>query len=833
MRPIDRSVKGEAFGSFSPLGAEAPLDHFDFEAPPAPRFELPESSEGLALGSFLGDGEIRDAFKAGELGVIVGTDAADELEGTAEADLIFARGGDDRIDPGAGSNLVRGGDGEDTLVLSGDFGAFSYDYADGAVLIQDAGSQTSAEGIELVENADGELTPIRFTLQLLHASDLEGNAGAVENAPNFAAIVDELEDDFANTLLVSSGDNFIPSPFSNAAGSEDPEIAALLDATLNEVYTGFFPGTFTDLESEAGRFDISIMNILGFDASALGNHEFDFGQQQLEDIVAEGDGWAGAFFPYLSANLVVEPESTLQDIYSPGILQPGDDRTGVIAPAAIVEEGGERIGIVGATTQLLETISSTFGDPDNPDDDVAVAGPEVEDMAQLAAVLQPVIDEMREEGVNKIVLTSHLQQIALEQELAGLLDGVDIIIAGGSDTLLADGTDALRDGDTAAADYPLLTTDAAGNPTLIVSADGQYSYVGRLVVDFDPAGNLILSSLDPAISGAYATDGAGVLAVTGDATLDEAIATSDKASAVKQLVDAIETTVLEVSGTNFLGEQDVFINGERGDVRQQETNLGNLTADANLWVSNELAAEPVHVSLKNAGGIRDSIPGEGSDAGDGLVSELEIQTALSFNNALTLVTLTPEQLLEVLNHGLAATTFDANGEPVDTQGRFPQVAGIEFSYDPDAPAGSRIEDVVVKDVDVGGVVQDVTIVEDGAVTAEAGIAFPGGIRTVTLDFLVGGGDGYPYPGFGDIDAEPLVEADIIADGAAQFTNVGTEQDALAEYLAEFFPVDGDPANDFDMPDTPIELDERIVNLALTDLADPVSTLSETDSLLFA
>ena len=114
-------------------------------------------------------------------------------------------------------------------------------------------------------------------------------------------------------------------------------------------------------------------------------------------------------------------------------------------------------------------------------------------------------------------------------------------------------------------------TDASGNPTLIVSTDGQYSYVGRRVVDFDPAGNLILDSFNPAISGVYAADEAGVLAVTGDATLDEAIATSDKASAVKQLVEAIETTVLEVSGTNFFGEHDVFINGERGDVRQQET----------------------------------------------------------------------------------------------------------------------------------------------------------------------------------------------------------------------------------------------------------------------
>ena len=83
-------------------------------------------------------------------------------------------------------------------------------------------------------------------------------------------------------------------------------------------------------------------------------------------------------------------------------------------------------------------------------------------------------------------------------------------IAGGSDTLLADSTDRLRAGDTATGDFPTLGTNADGEPVAIISTDGQYSYVGRLVVDFDANGVLIPTSINAAESGAYATDAQGV-----------------------------------------------------------------------------------------------------------------------------------------------------------------------------------------------------------------------------------------------------------------------------------------------------------------------------------
>ncbi|MEO0969178.1 MAG: esterase-like activity of phytase family protein, partial [Cyanobacteria bacterium J06639_18] len=340
-----------------------------------------------------------------------------------------------------------------------------------------------------------------YTLQILHASDLEGGVEAIDSAANFAAIVDKFEDEVDNSITLSAGDNYIPGPFFGAAGDRS------LRTPLQEFYKEFFDiNGLTNIREGVGRVDMSIMNAIGFDASAVGNHEFDAGTNAFGDIIGTdirgntlGDArWLGAQFPYLSANLDFSGDSNLADLYTEEILPntdfqslPTDLDTAAeapkIAPATIIEENGEKIGVVGATTQLVETISSTGG--------VDVIDPESNDMAELAKILQPTIDKLIADGINKVIVVSHLQQIALEKELIGLLSGVDVIIAGGSDTLQADSNDRLREGDTAAEDYPFKTTNKDDDPAVIVSTNGEYSYVGRLVVDFDLEGKVILDSI--------------------------------------------------------------------------------------------------------------------------------------------------------------------------------------------------------------------------------------------------------------------------------------------------------------------------------------------------
>ncbi|GAB6844584.1 hypothetical protein JCM2811A_35860 [Methylorubrum rhodinum] len=667
-----------------------------------------------------------------------------------------------------------------------------------------------------------ETTPYR--LQILHASDFEAGLDAVDRAGNFAAIVDYLEDTEANSITLSSGDNFLPSPFF-AAGS---------DASLKEVYEtalethyGLAAGTL-NITPGFGTADISMLNIIGIQASAIGNHEFDAGTNALANIMRQTTGFPGAQFPYLSANLDFSGDANLRGLYTSDIRDAADytgfpPAVGVgannkkIAPATIITENGEKIGIVGATTQIVQSISSTGG--------VEVIGPNADDMAALAAVLQPTIDALIAQGIDKIVLVSHLQQLSLEKALAPLLKGVDVIVAGGSHTLMADADDVargLQPGDTAAETYPFVTTNADGKTTVIVNTANEYSYVGRLVVEFDENGDIIADSLDPSLNGAYATTDKAVddlyanpIDIDGDGTVDtDPFAEGTRGDLVNDIAEGVGA-VINGQDANIFGKTSVYLEGRRGEVRTEETNLGNLSADANLWYAQK-ADDTVLVSIKNGGGIRDSIgaisadpanpaelpPAANPEAGkaEGDVSQLDIANSLRFNNALSLVTLTPEQLLAVLEHAVAATA------PGATPGQFAQIGGISFSYDADRPAGERVVSAALID-EAGNPTR--ALVEDGAVVAGA----PTAIRVVTLSFLVTGGDGYPFddfvaadPSFANVVAlDPAAVSD--AGQVANFAAEGTEQDALAEYLSAFYR-----DTPFGERDTNQTQDERIQNL---------------------
>jgi predicted extracellular nuclease/2',3'-cyclic-nucleotide 2'-phosphodiesterase (5'-nucleotidase family) len=630
-----------------------------------------------------------------------------------------------------------------------------------------------------------------FQLQILHASDLEGSIGAIGNAPNFAALVDLFEDEYQNSITLSAGDNYIPGPFFSAAA--DPSVVPILEEVYNALYgTDVFTGR---LSAASGRIDISIMNVIGFDASALGNHEFDAGTNTVQEIIGGTNSWVGAQFPYLSANLDFSGSNLAglttgirdaEDFKFDPATFPTGAATPKIAPATIIEENGELIGIVGATTPLLRTISS----PGN----VQVVGPTTNDMAALAAVLQPTIDALRDQGINKIILTSHLQQIALETELAGLLEGVDIIIAGGSDTLLADETDVLRAGDVAADTYPVVTQDANGNDTLIVSTDGEYSYLGRLVVEFDAEGNVVTESLDATVNGAYATTAEGV-ADAYEGTGIDPFAEGSKGELTQRLVDAV-SDIVEVKDANVLGYTNVFLEGRREEVRTEETNLGNLTADANLAAA-RLVDDEVLVSIKNGGGIRapigeiDGLTGELLPTGDGQVSQLDIENALRFNNSLSIVTITVANFLAVVEHGFAGVA------PGATPGAFPQIGGFEVSFDPDLPARDRVQSLAV--VDENGVPQQI-LVENGEIVGDPQRL----IKVVTLGFLASGGDGYPF----EVQARTDLSAANLAVGDSNFAAAGTEQDALAEYLLDTTSAD----NPYGDADTEPAADTRIQNL---------------------
>ncbi len=603
-----------------------------------------------------------------------------------------------------------------------------------------------------------------FTVQILHAADQEGGLDAINDAPRFSAVVNGLKDDFENTLILASGDLYIPGAFFNASG---------------------------------GEADIKILNGIGTQAAAMGNHEFDLGLNVIRGLLSDTQ------FPYLTSNVDFTGTSLEDSVQDPG--QEASTIPNSISKSTVITVNGEKFGIVGATTPLLPNISSPG--------DAKVSPTDPNDLDALAAIIQTEVDALTATGINKIILLAHLQDINNEIGLAGRLKNVDIIIAGGSDTLLAKASDHIRDefGKSRRGTYPLLfnstpttnslTTLDTNEPIALVNTDREYRYVGRLIADFDEDG--ILTGIDP-LSGAYATDEQGVTD-TGNAA---------PAQEVVDAVNEVKAVIEEKDGTVF-GATDVYLNGARESVRTEETNLGNLTADANLAAAKKSDASTL-VSIKNGGGIRAAIgavepgpdgkkiPPVGNEFGkqDGDVSQLDIENALRFNNGLTLLTVKAAELRNILEHGVAAWTETA------TPGQFPQVGGVKFSFDPSGQAiefnqdngelmtpGERIRSMVI--VNEAGNIIDV-IVKDGELQGNPDRQ----IRIVTLGFLATlrdnnlGGDSYPFPDRERVD---------LKDGEDDFG----EQKALADYLAENFPRE----TPYSEADEPIEQDERIQNLS--------------------
>lgn len=680
-----------------------------------------------------------------------------------------------------------------------------------------------------------------FTLQLLHGSDFEaGLLAASGSAKNFAAIIAKFRADYANTLTLGSGNLFIPGPFN--ASETDPTLTPVLKAAYAQLL-GVPVTSLSGLALAPARVDIAIMNLLGIQASAVGNHDFDFGPSPLNDATGftKGTGTApttvtsiGAQFPYLSANLDFSKDSVLASKYTTDLRDAStyainaatlNDPTALAAAAAndksfapwtIVTVNGEKIGIVGLTTQVEASITSLGG--------VTVKDPAGDggrdNTTELAQIAQGYVDQLTAQGINKIIVTSHLQQYQLELHLATKLKNVDIIVAGGSHAVFANPSNPQRPGEVIDQAYPVIQTGADGNPVAVVNVGNEYQYVGRLVVQFDANGVIVPSSIDRTLVGDYATTDDTVKALYG--ATDPFPANSNAAS-VKALADAVNSVISAKDG-NVFGYTDVYLEGRRTPVRTQETNLGDLSADANLYVGKQF--DPgVTVSIKNGGGIRAEIgaygpgkaaptiapianPAVGKLAGG--VSQLDIENSMRFNNALSVVSVTAQNLVRVLEYSAALVA------PGTTPGGFDQVGGIAYSFDPSktaqvldangnvTTAGQRVQTAAILNTD--GSAAD-TLVKGGVLQGDPNRV----IKVVTLSFIADGGDSNPLKAYTIAGSRTdLLNNPALPDGVATFAAKGSEQDAFAEYMAVALAT---KASAYAQADVPASGDQRIQDLS--------------------
>jgi len=513
-----------------------------------------------------------------------------------------------------------------------------------------------------------------FTLTILHNNDGEsallpsGDEGGVAR---FATAVRDAKRSALRAgngvIMVSSGDNFLASPSFSASLAD---------------------GVF---------YDALALDMLRYDAIDLGNHDFDFGPDVLVDFM--GDFRRPGTPPYLSANLDFSAEPGLQSMVDHG----------VIAKSTVVSEAGEYIGIIGATTENLPFISS-------PRDVV------VNDVIPAVQMELAKLDAM---DINKVVFISHLQDIEGDLLLAEELSGVDVMIAGGGDELLANDDDLLLPSDTPDdifGAYPLVATNADGASVPVVTTSGQYGYLGNLVVEFDDDGNVI------------DWDGGPVRIVDPSVGPDGVAANARMQSIV---VDPVEAFVAELA-TNVIAISEVDLDGERNSVRFMETNEGNLIADSQLWQANQLAADfgvgAADVAVQNGGGIRNDsvIP-----AGD--ITELNTFEMVPFGNFVTIMEGVDRQVFKDLLEN-AVSRIDPAAAPGGT-GRFAQAAGFSFVFDTTGTAALIEDDVLTIP---GTRVTDV-VLDDGTVIVAGGAVVAGDdINVAVVDFTARGGDEYQW-----------------------------------------------------------------------------------------
>ncbi len=520
----------------------------------------------------------------------------------------------------------------------------------------------------------------------------EGTGGIAKTRAIIEALVKRAP---GSSVVVHAGDSLVPAP----------ELSLELPRASG--------GTRSALLSGNDR--------LGLQAAALGNHEFDLGESFTADVIK------GAAFPYVSSTLLV-PAGPLQplvvDDVTPWLHDPatrghlvrrGKLCTGTIAGGTC--EGGV-VGVVGTSPEDLKLLSRGAQHVSVPADTAATRD-----------ALQVHVDALRAEGISVIVLLSHRQGVERDLALidAGLV-GVDIIVSGGGENLLASAKHRLRHGATRDAlckvvgepCFPIARRARDGAAVLVTATDGDLKTVGGLTVSFDDDGHL--TGVDQS-SRPWPVD---------EESLLELRATVDKETLSFEL--QVRDALLPLA--KVVGHSAVFLDGTREQVRNLETNLGDLSADAILQAA--AGARPdVVAAFRNGGGIRASIPGPE-------VTLLDVRSALRFDSAVVVVDLSHRDLWRTLEAALIGAGNKGNG-----RGNFPQVsAGVELEY----RTGGSDQQQSLREGKVEGVACEGTRVKrlvvhrgkDQVVVVDGGtLPTPDALISIaTIDYLAQGGDGW-------------------------------------------------------------------------------------------
>ncbi|CAN7231605.1 5'-nucleotidase C-terminal domain-containing protein [Aminobacter sp. LjRoot7] len=386
-----------------------------------------------------------------------------------------------------------------------------------------------------------------------------------------------------------------------------------------------------------------------------------------------------------------------------------------IKPSLVLEVGGHKVGIVGAVTN------------DTPE--VASPGPNIAIEDDIKTITAEV-EKLKAEGVNKIIALTHVGY-PRDKELIAKIPGVDVVVGGHSHSLLSN-TDAKAEGP-----YPTMIDNPEGYKVPVTQAASYSKYLGEFTVTFDDNGVVKEAKGDP-------------IYLDNSVKPDEAVL-----ARIKELGAPIE----ELKNKEVAETTDL-IDGSRDNCRARECAMGNLISDAIL---DRVKDQGVTIVFQNGGGIRASID-------KGVVTMGEVLTVLPFQNTLATFQLSGKDIVASLEAGVS--------EIEEGKGKFPQVAGLKYSFDKSVAANAgRVKSVEVMD---GGAWKPID---------EAKV-----YTVATNNYVRQGGDGYK----------------LFASNATNTYDYGPSlEQVVADYLAK------------NRPFTP-KLDGRITEIAATVAAAPAA-----------
>ncbi|WP_456599382.1 ExeM/NucH family extracellular endonuclease [Blastococcus sp. SYSU DS0616] len=452
-------------------------------------------------------------------------------------------------------------------------------------------------------------------LQLLGINDFHGRLG---EAVALAGTIEEqrAREDVDATLLLSSGDNIGASPFVSSVQQDVPTL--------------------------------EVLNEMGLQASAVGNHEFDRGFDDLTGRVGV-DGESGlAGFPYLGANVY------------------GEDGAPALPEYALLDADGVTVGVIGVVTEETRSLVSpagiegiTFGDP------VEATNRVVEELTDGSGDEADVLVLVAHEGAPGS--DSLEEQLAADTAFAAIVTGVDAEV------------DAIFTGHTHQS-YAWEAPVPGGEGTRPVIQTGSYGdALGRIALTYEESTDEVT---------AFTVEN---LPLT-ERPAEELVAAYPSVAEVAEIVAAAEAYADEV-GSQVVGQVTGDITraftDDGTEDRGSYSALGGLVADTYVYGTELSAIEPADLGLVNPGGLRADLLYEE----DGEITLAEANAVTPFANDLVVVSLTGAQLVQVLEQQWqpagASRPFLALGTSEE----------LTWSYDPEAPAGARI---IVDSIHISG-----------------------------------------------------------------------------------------------------------------------------------